>query len=333
MSSLAYTTVATIQNLEQETILKLENRTSETANIDRWLRDAIIELSGNPVLRDSFSELEELVVPYNLTGGPIETSVQEYSETLFLPIGPIIGQTTTGSSVGSVGIPVQVIVSSVNQMQIGQPVIVGYQGGNQETVIVTGLNPSVPAFTTTFQNTHLQNETVAITPYDYNIKTLDFLIWIDYPTNMKRQQLIPTQFQDSDKFNSFPSLPNQWYRFGNTIGFQPPPNKNYQVQARVMRRHPINDYFNNAGQLNTTPILLPAEWFEILEWSAAMRGFMELLEFEKAAEIRQQLWGDPAHPNDFPGLVASVKTKRRQEAWMAQQPLRPIIKASCWGNS
>lgn len=246
-----------IQNLEQEVILKLENRVSETSNIDRWLRDAIIELSGNPDLRDSFSELEEYGPQFNLTGGPIGVSVQEYAETNFVPQGP---------------------------------------------------------------------------PADYNIKTLDFLIWIDYPNNQKRQQLTPTHFQDSDKFNSYPSLPNQWYRFGNTIGFEPPPNQNYQVQARLQRRHPITDYFNQTGQLNQTIILLPNEWFEILEWSAAMRGFMELLEFEKASEIRQQLWGDPAHPNDFPGLVASVKTKRRQEAWEQQQPLRPIIKGSTWGS-
>jgi hypothetical protein len=329
MGSLANTTLATIQNLEQEVILKLENRVSETSNIDRWLRDSIIELSGNPDLRDSFSELEELGVPFNLTGGPIGQSVQEYPETNFLPVGPVIGTTTTSSAVATPG-AATVTVASTLQMQIGQPVIMEYGGANQETVIVTGLNPGV-SFTATFVNTHLSGVTVAITPYDYNIKTLDFLIWIDYPTNQKRQQLLPTQFQDSDKFNSYPSLPNQWYRFGNTIGFEPPPNQNYQVQARVMRRHPVIDYFNQQGLLNTTVILLPAEWYEILEWAAALRGFMELLEFEKASEIRTLLWGDPAHPNDFPGLVASVKTKRRQEAWMAQQPLRPIIKGSCWG--
>jgi hypothetical protein len=249
--------MATImQQLEAETIFKLENRISEQANVDRWLRDTIIEISGNPDYRDSFPDLEIYGAITNLVGGTQATAVQEYPETQFIALAS-----------------------------------------------------------------------------DYNIKTLDFMIWTDYPTNMNRRQLTTGHYQEADRFSSYPSLPTEWYRFGNTIGFDPPPNKNYQVQARIMRRHPITDYFNAAGQLNQTPILLPNEWYEVLEWAAAMRGFMELLEFEKASEIKTMLWGDPAHPNDNPGLIASVKTKRRGEAWMQQQPLRPIVKGSCWGSS
>jgi|SRR5271166_4335809 len=248
--------MATIQNLEQEVIRKLENRKSAASDIDRYLRDSIIEIAGNPDYRDSFPDLEILGAVTNLTGGTVSTTVQEYPESQFIALAS-----------------------------------------------------------------------------DYNIKTLDFMIWVDYPTNQRRIQLNPSNFQESDKFSSFPSLPTEWYRFGNTIGFEPPPNQNYQVQARIMRRHPITDYFNAAGQLNTTVILLPNEWFEVLEWAAAMRGFAELLEFEKVAEVRTLLWGDPAHPNDNPGLIASVKTKRRAEAWMQQQPLRPVVKSSCWGSS
>ena len=139
---------------------------------------------------------------------------------------------------------------------------------------------------------------------------MDFLIWIDYPTNQQRCQLVPTQFQEADKYQSFPSLPVEWYRFGSTIGFEPTPNQNYQVQARIQRKHPILDWFNQFNQLSQTPILLQNEWFKVLEWAAAMRGFAELLEFEKVNSIKQLLWGDPAHPNDNPGLIASVKTKR-----------------------
>lgn len=251
-------TTAIIQNLEQEVILKVENRTSETANADRWIRDALIELSGNPDLRDSFSELEILGPQFNLTGGDITTSIAEYAESNFVPAGP---------------------------------------------------------------------------PADYNIKTLDFLIWVDYPTNQQRRQLNPSHFQATDRYQSNPSLPVEWYRFGNSIGFEPTPNQNYQVQARLMRRHPIIDYWNANGLLNTTPILMPAEWYEIIEWTAAMRGFMELLEFEKATSIRTLLWGDPDKPTDFPGLIASVKTKRRGEAWLKEQPLRVRKQGYTWGSS
>jgi len=252
-STTSTNTEVTFADLEPEIIRKLENDTSAASDIDRWLRDSLIEIAGNPDYRDSFPELEEFGPLYNLTGGPVGVTVQEYPEGDFIPDG------------------------------------------------------------------------------DFLIKTLDFMIWIDYPTNSKRRQLDPTQFQDTDKYQSYPSLPVQWYRFGLNIGFQPPPDQNYQVQARIMRRHPITDYFNTEGILNTTVILLPAEWYEVLEWAAAMRGYMEKLNYQRANEIKLMLWGDPAHPNDNPGLIASIKTKRRSEAWLVQQPLRPIIRRNCWG--
>jgi hypothetical protein len=247
--------MATIQNLETEVIWRVENRVTETSRADVWIRDTLIEIAGNPDYRDSFPELEVTGPTFNLTGGSLGTSVQEYAETNFLSVG------------------------------------------------------------------------------DYNIKSLEFFIWTDFSTNQQRKKLRPTAYQEADEYTSGPSLPTQWYRYGLNIGFDPTPNQNYQVQARVMRRHPITDYFNTSGLLNTTTILLPTEWFEVIEWAAAMRGFMELLNFERAGEIRTMLFGDPAHPNDNPGLIASVKTKRAAERWVEQQPLRPIIKGSCWGSS
>ena len=64
-----------ISNLVPETILKLENRTLEANNIARWLRDAIVEISGNPDLRDLLPELEVYGATVNLTGGPTGTSI------------------------------------------------------------------------------------------------------------------------------------------------------------------------------------------------------------------------------------------------------------------
>lgn len=244
--------MATILDLETETIRKLENQSSQAADVDRWLRDTLVEIAGNPDYRDSFAELEEFGPTFNLTGGTITTSVQEYDESNLIPVG------------------------------------------------------------------------------DFLIKTLDIMVWTDYPANTKRKQLQRSHYQDADKYQSYPSLPTAWYRFGRTIGFEPTPDKAYQVQARIMRRHPITDYFNTTGQLNTTPILLPNEWFEILEWGAAMRGFMELLNYQRAGEIRTMLYGDPEDPAK-PGLISSVKTVRESEAWLSQQPLRPIVKSSCWG--
>lgn len=246
--------MATIQNLESEVILKCENRTQDGARADVWIRDALIEISGNPAYRESFTELEVTGPLFNLTGGPLGVAVEEYDESNF------------------------------------------------------------------------------ITTPDFNLRSLQIFLWIDYPTNQIRKMLEPTSYQDANKFQSFPSLPSEWYRYGNLIGIHPAPLQNYQVQARYMREHPITDYYNTQGMLNQTVILFPNEWLEVLEWAAAMRGFMELLEFEKAAQVRTLLYGDPKAPNDNPGLIKSVISKRKAEAWMQQQPLRPLIKSSCWGR-
>lgn len=239
-----------IKDLENEVMFKLENRGTsfDLARIDIWLRDAILEISGNPDYRDDFDDLEEFGPQFNLTGGPVGTAVQEYSFNNFIPAG------------------------------------------------------------------------------DYNLSTLDVLLWTDFPTNTVRKKLQPSHYQDTDKSTNQPSIPAQWYRFADTLGFDPPPNQNYQVQIRLLHRHPIND-----AALNLTVILLPREWNEVLVWSAVIRGFMELLQFEKAAEVRTMLHGDPLHP-EKPGLIYSIKKRRGREAWREQQSLRPIIHGSCWGQ-
>lgn len=246
----------TLQDLEQEVVQKLENRTTNTNNIDRYLRDAIIELTTNPDLRDSFPDLEVRGPLFNLQGGPIRFSVTEYPETEF------------------------------------------------------------------------------IWPADENAKILNIILWIDPPVNVRSLKLTPGVYQFSDEFKQGPSQPVEWYRFGNMIGFDPTPNRNYLVQASYQRQHPINDYFNKAGLLNRTIILMDQRWFEILEWTAAERGYMELLNYQRAAEVHEMIWGRPDPNNSgerLPGLITNVKTRRMSERWLQQQPLRPVVKQSCWG--
>lgn len=154
---------------------------------------------------------------------------------------------------------------------------------------------------------------------DINMATLDILIWRDPPTNLTRQKLQPSHYQETDKSVVITSVPISWYRFGGTIGFYPSPDKNYQTQARVLKQHPIND-----NVLAQTQILLPRDWNEILEWAAAERGFMELGEYEKASNIHTLLYGDPRYQNK-PGIIAGRKKKRRQEAWRTTGRLQPMV--------
>jgi hypothetical protein len=229
---------ATIGSLADDVIIKVENRTSDVARARIWLRDAILEVSGNTEFRDDFDELEVLGPTFNLTIG-----AQEYA------------------------FPVQLV-------PVG----------------------------------------------DFNLATLDIMLWIDPPTNLLRRKLRNTSYQEADKFQILNATPNSWYRFGNTVGFIPVPDKTYQVQARLLRQHPIND-----SALEITQILLPRDWNEILCWSAAERGFAELLEYEKAAAIHAMLHGDPKYP-ERPGLIAGRKKRREREDWRQEKALRPIVR-------
>jgi hypothetical protein len=240
-------------DLDNEVIIRCENKTTDLSRADIWLRDALIEITSNPDFRNEFDQLEELGPTYNLQGGSVlgtlggVGAVQEYPFSNIVPVG------------------------------------------------------------------------------DYNLATLDILIWQDPPTNTIRRQLRPSHYQKADNFQPTFALPTEWYRFADTFGVTPVPDKNYQVQARLLRQHPIND-----TQLSGTTILIPRDWNEILIWAAVERGFMEYLEFEKAAKIHTLLHGDPKHPERL-GLFESRKKRREMEAWRTEQALRPTYRPSMRG--
>lgn len=243
-----------IQQLENEVLLRCENKTSDVGRVDVWLRDALLEITSNPDFRNEFDLLEEYGPTYNLQGG---------------------------NTFGTLG---------------GSGAVQEYPFSN---IVPSG---------------------------DYNVATLDVLIWQDPPTNSIRRKLILSHYQKADNFQPTFSLPTEWYRFADTIGFTPVPDKNYQIQARILRQHPIND-----SQLNQTQILIPREWNEILVWAAVERAFMEYLEYEKAGKVHQLIYGDPKHP-ERPGLIEGRKKRREMEAHRTESALRPIYRPCSWGR-
>jgi hypothetical protein len=234
----------TIANLENEVLLRCENRTSDAARADVWIRDALLEISGNPDYRDDFPELEVLGPIVNLT-----PQVQEYAETTFINV-------------------------------------------SDEPMIVMA----------------------------------DMLLWTDFPANTVRRKLDSSHYQKTDRFTPIYSLPTEWYRFAGAIGFNPTPDKAYQVQSRNVKMHPIND-----AQLNQTTILLPRDWNEILIMAAVQRGFIELMEYEKADAVHRQLYGDPDNKAQ-PGLIFHVKRKRRKESWRMESRLSFTRRPYMWGH-
>lgn len=232
----------TFLSLEQEVLIRCENRVQDTSRADIWLRDALLEMTSDPKLRDEFDELEVIGPKVNLIGGQVGISVQEYPFSLLLPVGV------------------------------------------------------------------------------YNTATLSVLLWSDPPGNTNRIAVFATNYQDADQITPFPGQPFKWYRYGDTIGFVPTPDQNYQVQARIYKQHPINDV-----NLPATSVLIADDWREVLILAAVVRGFIELNEFEKAAKLKILLYGDPAKP-DEPGLMYKRKKRRDKEMWRRQQSLSPRVR-------
>ena len=166
-------------------------------------------------------------------------------------------------------------------------------------------------------------------PIEYNQATLSVLMWQDYPTNSVRIKLNPTHYQDSDRCTistTAASMPSEWYRFGNFIGFNPVPNLQYKIQARILQKHPIATP-NPKG----TQILISSEWYEALVFGAVQRGFQELQEYDKANEIYKMLHGDPRYPYK-PGMWAAIHKRRNKEAFRQSVPLRPIVRPYSYGG-
>jgi hypothetical protein len=170
-------------------------------------------------------------------------------------------------------------------------------------------------------------ETSFVPAGDVNNATLDILIWLDFPPANNRRKLDVSHYQKTDKFQQVYSIPTEWYHFGPFIGFNPVPDKNYQVQARICKQHPFNDV-----SLGSTVILLPRDWNEIITWAAVQRGFMELMEFEKSSAVHTLIYGDPKNQGE-PGLIYSMKRKRRKEQYRQEQRLSLVRRPYMWGSS
>jgi hypothetical protein len=70
----------TICDLVPEVLIKMENRTQDSARAQVWLRDVLLEISSNADYRDEFDQLELWGTQGTLTPG-----VQEYPESIFVP--------------------------------------------------------------------------------------------------------------------------------------------------------------------------------------------------------------------------------------------------------
>lgn len=116
---------------------------------------------------------------------------------------------------------------------------------------------------------------------------------------------------------STPGTPAYWARFGNNIYIAPNPMQSYYLYMRYQRQHP----FSNPVALTDT-ILLPDEWREIIEYSAAYRGAGNLRMLDYASQYKSTLFGDPEKPGSV-GLIAH-RVSQQESDTTSNQGMRQI---------
>jgi hypothetical protein len=76
--------VFAFSDLDNEVLLRTENRTTDLSRADIWLRDALLEITSDPDFRNEFDQLEIYGVQFGLT-----PQQQEYAESNLIPVGNV----------------------------------------------------------------------------------------------------------------------------------------------------------------------------------------------------------------------------------------------------
>lgn len=99
-------------------------------------------------------------------------------------------------------------------------------------------------------------------------------------------------------------IPFKYSRYGNMFWFGSQPGQNYGVYLPYQVRHQFD------SNLPQTVIKVPADWFDIVAFSAAERGALYLRWNDQATFIHNILYGDPKYQQSGgeegrPGLIAA----------------------------
>jgi hypothetical protein len=163
-----------------------------------------------------------------------------------------------------------------------------------------------------------------------NVDTYDYLqgaravksITLGFPAGVPQswRPLRKRNVKILDRYNtSTPGTPSIWAPFNQQYIIRNVPDNAYQLIVRYWMSVQIDP-----NDINNTVIQVPDDWVEIVTYQAAMRGFMALLEPDKAAAIRTLLYGNPKQP-DKPGLLKQRLTRIQAESMDADYGLRPKL--------
>jgi hypothetical protein len=88
------------------------------------------------------------------------------------------------------------------------------------------------------------------------------------------------------------------------------------------------DYWQRAfftADIVSTNLLLPDEWFEVLDYMVFLRGHVALGEPDKAAAIQQLLYGftNPNSKTYTPGLIQNLQLRRQANEMARDYGVQP----------
>lgn len=110
--------------------------------------------------------------------------------------------------------------------------------------------------------------------------------------------------------------PCLWTLWNQSIIMRPVPNDVFTFYFDYWQKPLITP------DVDSTPLLLPDDWLEIVDYQAAIRGNAELQQADKSREMQELLFGftDPANGRIVPGLIEELQNR--------QQAMSPYVD---WG--
>src|SRR5262245_21689662 len=129
-----------------------------------------------------------------------------------------------------------------------------------------------------------------------------------------------------DRYGPQPGVPSLWAPWGSQYFLRQIPNDSYTLSIRFWIRPQIQRVVGSTNADPATQIFVPDDWLEVLDYSAQLRGYMDLQEFDKAQTIRVLLYGDPANIKKLPGLIKTNLRRIQAEHENNQYGLRPRVR-------
>lgn len=101
-----------------------------------------------------------------------------------------------------------------------------------------------------------------------------------------------------------PSLYTLW---AQKIVMKPTPNASFTFFLDYWQKPLITD------DVDSTPLLLPDDWLEVLDYKAAIRGNAELQQADRSREMQELLFGftDASNGRIVPGLIAELQNREQ----------------------